>query len=80
MQLEKKKEFLRAFKFLLFSISAGIIDMGSFALMDLIQNFAYVIKAYISITLSVLWNFTFIKSVYIIIKRDIFSGVTSRDE
>lgn len=56
---EKKKEYIRALKFLLFSISAGVIDMGSFALMDLIPNFDYVIKAYISITLSVLWNFTF---------------------
>ena len=58
MDNAKKKEFLRAVKFLLFSISAGVIDMGSFALLDLIPGFNYVIKAYISITLSVLWNFT----------------------
>lgn len=57
-ELKDKKEFLRAVKFLLFSISAGVIDMGSFALLDLIPNFSYVIKAYISITLSVVWNFT----------------------
>ncbi len=59
MEKTKKKEYIRALKFLLFSISAGVIDMGSFALMDLIPNFDYVIKAYISITLSVVWNFTF---------------------
>lgn len=57
---EKKKEYVRALKFLLFSISAGVIDMGSFALMDAIfPTLDYVIKAYISITLSVVWNFTF---------------------
>ena len=54
----EKKEWVRAIKFLLFSLSAGIIDMGSFALMDLIPGFPYVAKAYISITLSVIWNFT----------------------
>ena len=54
-----KTEVLRAVKFLLFSISAGVIQMGSFALMDLIPGFSYRWKAYISLTLSVLWNFTF---------------------
>ena len=29
---EKKKELIRSIKFLLFSISAGLIQMGSFAL------------------------------------------------
>ena len=58
MENNKRKETLRAIKFLLFSISAGIIEMGSFALMDLIPNLDYVIKAYVSITLSVIWNFT----------------------
>ena len=55
---KNKTEFWRALKFLLFSISAGVIDMGSFALLDLIPGFGYVYKAYISITLSVIWNFT----------------------
>ena len=59
MENSKKKEYLRALKFLLFSISAGVIQFASFALMDLIPNFDYVIKAYIALTLSVVWNFTF---------------------
>ncbi len=59
MDNSKKKEYLRALKFLLFSISAGVIQFTSFALMDLIPNFDYVIKAYIALTLSVVWNFTF---------------------
>ena len=53
-----KKELWRVVKFVLFSISAGIIDLGSFMLLDLIKGLDYVVKAYISITLSVLWNFT----------------------
>lgn len=54
-----KKEIIRALKFFMFSISAGAIELISFTLMDLIPNFDYVFKAYISITLSVIWNFTF---------------------
>ena len=59
MENSKKKEYIRAFKFLLFSISAGVIQFGSFALLDLIPNFDYVFKAYIALILSVVWNFTF---------------------
>lgn len=54
----EKKEWIRTLKFLFFSISAGIVQFASFALMDLIPNFEYRIKAYIALTLSVLWNFT----------------------
>lgn len=59
MKKIEKIEVFRALKFLLFSISAGIIQIGSFALMDLLTNWDYVLKSYISVTLSVLWNFTF---------------------
>ncbi len=61
MTNEKKKEFFRAIKFLLFSISAGVIQMGSFTILDLIlpSKEFYVLKAYVALTLSVLWNFTF---------------------
>ena len=55
----RKKELIRAIKFLLFSTSAGIIQIGSFALMDILTAWDYVLKSYISVTLSVLWNFTF---------------------
>ena len=59
MNKEKKKEFLRVLKFTLFSVSAGVIQFVSFTLLNLIPDLDYVIKAYISLTLSVLWNFTF---------------------
>ncbi len=54
-----KKEWLRSFKFLLFSVSAGVIQIGSFTLMNEVFKWNYVLSSYIAITLSVLWNFTF---------------------
>lgn len=57
--MANKKEFWRIIKFALFSISAGVIQFGSFALLDLLTNIPYVFKAYISLILSVVWNFTF---------------------
>ena len=59
MERQKKKEIIRAIKFLLFSISAGAIQLISFTLMDLFTDMSYVLKSYIALTLSVLWNFTF---------------------
>lgn len=60
---EKRKEFWRTIKFILFSISAGLIEFGSFSLLTLIPYLAlkenYWIPATISLTLSVIWNFTF---------------------
>ena len=61
MDKAKKKELLRALKFLAFSVSAGAIQMISFTILDLIfpAKIYYAMKSYISLTLSVLWNFTF---------------------
>ena len=60
---EKRAELWRSLKFLLFSISAGLIEFGSFSLLTLIPYLAlkenYWIPATISLVLSVLWNFTF---------------------
>ena len=52
------KEFWRAVKFLLFSISAGLIEMGSFALLNELTTWRYWPCYLIALTLSVLWNFT----------------------
>lgn len=54
----KMKEFLRVVKFTLFSISAGVIQMGSFALMNELLQWKYWPCYLISLLLSVLWNFT----------------------
>ena len=55
---EKKKEFIRTVKFVLFSTSAGIIQILSFALLNELMSWSYWPSYLISLTLSVLWNFT----------------------
>ena len=52
------KEFLRAVKFTLFSISAGIVQIGSFTLMNELFHWDYWVSYLIALVLSVLWNFT----------------------
>ena len=52
-------EFIRVLKFTLFSISAGVIQMGSFALLNEVANWSYWPCYLISLVLSVVWNFTF---------------------
>lgn len=53
----KKNSVWQAVKFTLFSISAGIIQISSFALLELfIQD--YWIPYLASLVLSILWNFT----------------------
>lgn len=55
---EKRKELLRTLKFVAFSISAGVIQLGA----DIICNELLGMDAWVSYTislvLSVLWNFT----------------------
>ena len=53
-----KKELWRVVKFTLFSISAGAIQMGSFTLLNELSGWPYWPCYLISLTLSVLWNFT----------------------
>ena len=55
----KKKELLRTLKFFLFSISAGVIQMGSFALLNELTPLPEWASYLIALVLSVLWNFTF---------------------
>lgn len=53
------KETLRAIKFTLFSISAGVIQIGTFTLLNEFAPLSEHISYLISLVLSVLWNFTF---------------------
>ena len=53
-----KKELLRTIKFVLFSASAGIIQVVSFALMEEWLHLPHWISYLVSLVLSVLWNFT----------------------
>ena len=52
-----KKQLLQTVKFTLFSASAGIIQVGAFALLELFIK-DYWIPYLISLVLSILWNFT----------------------
>jgi len=54
---ENKKQMWQAVKFTLFSISAGVIQIGSFALLEIFIK-EYWIPYLISLVLSILWNFT----------------------
>ena len=58
MEGNKRKELLRAVKFALFSVSAGLIEMGVFALLNEITPWSYWPCYLIALVLSVLWNFT----------------------
>jgi putative flippase GtrA len=56
--LNKRKEAIRGIKFALFSVSAGIIEIVSFALLEAFTPWPYWPKYLIALALSVLWNFT----------------------
>ena len=52
------KEFWRVVKFTLFSISAGLIEIGTFTLLNEFAHLPYWVSYLIALVLSVLWNFT----------------------
>ncbi|MBQ7113460.1 MAG: GtrA family protein [Clostridia bacterium] len=53
-----KKELLRTLKFVLFSASAGIIQVASFTVMEEVLHLTHWLSYLVSLVLSVLWNFT----------------------
>ena len=53
-----KKEIIRTIKFTLFSISAGIIEIVLFELLDNFTNWNYWASYLIALVASVIWNFT----------------------
>lgn len=54
---DNKKQLFQAIKFTLFSISAGLIQIGAFALLEIFIK-DYWIPYLASLVLSILWNFT----------------------
>ena len=54
-----RKNSWQAIKFTLFSASAGIVQIASFALLDSVLRLPYWLAYGIALVLSVLWNFTF---------------------
>lgn len=55
---QNKREWLRAIKFGVISVSAGIIQIGLFTLLNELLSWNYWIIYLISLLASVLWNFT----------------------
>lgn len=58
MENDKKKELFRVIKFVCFSVSAGVIELGSFTLLNELTHWSYWPCYLIALILSVLWNFT----------------------
>ena len=56
--MDKRAELLRSMKFLFFYISAGLIEIVSFALLNETLGWPYWPCYLIALILSVLWNFT----------------------
>ena len=56
--MEKKSEFLRALKFAVFSVSAGIIQIAVFTLLNEVLKLNYWVCYLTALIISVLWNFT----------------------
>ena len=54
----KREELKRTVKFVLFSISAGVIEIGVFTVLYELLHWTYWVAYLIALVLSVLWNFT----------------------
>ena len=54
----RRKEWVRIVKFTFFSISAGLIEIGSFTLLNELLGLPYWLSYLVALVLSVLWNFT----------------------
>ena len=52
------KEFLRVIKFTVISASAGLIEIGVFALLNEVLHLEYWLSYLIALVCSVVWNFT----------------------
>ncbi|MBQ8757712.1 MAG: GtrA family protein [Oscillospiraceae bacterium] len=59
MENNKKKELMRTIKFTLFSLSAGIIQIALFELLDKVFRLPWGVSYTSSLVASVVWNFTF---------------------
>lgn len=58
MQNQKKHEIIRIIKFTVISISAGLIQFGSFAILNELFKLKYWPSYLTSLILSIVWNFT----------------------
>ena len=52
------REWIRMAKFTLFSVSAGLVEIGAFTLLNEVFHLPYWVSYLVALVLSVLWNFT----------------------
>ena len=57
------KEFIRTVKFALFSISAGVVQIGLFTLLNELLSVDYWVSYVTGLVASILWNFTINRKV-----------------
>ena len=57
-QPKDRSELIRTVKFVLFSISAGVIEIGVFTVLYEMLHWEYWVAYLIALVLSVVWNFT----------------------
>ena len=57
-QPKDRSELIRTIKFVLFSISAGVIEIGVFTVLYELLHWEYWVAYLIALVLSVVWNFT----------------------
>ena len=55
---KKIKEFLRVIKFTIVSISAGLVQIGLFTLLNEVFHWNYWLAYLLSLLASIIWNFT----------------------
>ena len=55
---ETRSELIRTVKFVLFSVSAGVIEIGVFTVLYELLHWEYWVAYLIALVLSVVWNFT----------------------
>lgn len=55
---KKIKEFLRVIKFTIVSISAGLVQIGLFTLLNEVFHWNYWLAYLLSLLTSIIWNFT----------------------
>ena len=56
--MNNKKEWIRKLKFTLFSISAGVIEIGLFTILNQFTKLPYWVCYLTALVASVVWNFT----------------------
>ena len=70
-----KKELWRTVKFVLFSASAGIIQVLTFTLLNELLHLHYWVSYLIALVLSVVWNFLFCRKFTFKSNKNIFKGL-----